>query len=232
MATIILIETTQATCSAALSVDGKVEVKHITSEPMQHATKLPTYIQDIIQHCKNSNLKIDAVAVSSGPGSYTGLRIATSTAKGVCYALDAKLIAIDTLTLIAHIAHQEIVKSANNSDYDIQPMVDARRMEVYTAKFNAQLQQTSDAEPLIIDEQTFANIDKPLYLCGDGAAKCGSMIQNENIRILRGIIPTADMLNDLAVRAYNEQRFEDVAYFEPFYLKEFQFTKSNKKPLA
>lgn len=218
----ILIETSAATCSAALVANNKIIKTFRSDEAMQHAVHLPQYMEEAMQIAKERGMKIDAVAVSGGPGSYTGLRIGVSTAKGLCYALGAKLVTVNTLNLIA----LEFV-SGNNvipADALVMPMIDARRMEVFTQSFGADATPLGDAEAKIIDENSFCDIEKPIYLCGSGAAKC-SVVKNTNVKIIDGVMPAAnDEMLKLAAEAFEAGRFEDVAYYEPFYLKEFYTT--------
>ncbi len=188
----------------------------MSNEAMQHATHLPIYIEAAIKLIKEKNITLDAVAVSSGPGSYTGLRIGVSTAKGLCYALGCKLIALNTLKIIATALRQNEPANAI-----ICPLIDARRMEVYTAMYDWNLNEISPAEAKIIDENSFTDIDRPIYFCGSGAEKCSKIIQNPNAHFDITIKPIANMMVELAEKAYSNQQFEDIAYYEPFYLKEF-----------
>ncbi len=188
----------------------------MSDEAMQHATHLPLYIEAAMKQIREQNISLDAVAVSSGPGSYTGLRIGVSTAKGLCYALECKLIAINTLKIIATELQDNIL--ANTI---ICPLIDARRMEVYTAMYDNTLKEISPAEAKIIDETSFADINHPIYFCGSGAQKCSTVIKNPNAQFITSVKPTANMMVKLAEDAYRNQQFEDVAYYEPFYLKEF-----------
>jgi len=218
----ILIETSAATCSAALVANNKIIKSFRTDEAMQHAVNLPRYVEEAMRIANENEIKIDAVAVSGGPGSYTGLRIGVSTAKGLCYATGAKLIAVKTLNLIASefIAnHKELPAEAL-----VVPMIDARRMEVFAQCFGADATPLAEAEAKIIDENSFDDIKRPLFLCGSGAAKC-SVVRNNYVNIDAEVMPTANVqMLKLAIEAYNEGRFEDVAYYEPFYLKEFYTT--------
>jgi tRNA threonylcarbamoyladenosine biosynthesis protein TsaB len=224
MANILLIETSAEICSVAIASDGKIINSQMSNGAMQHATHLPIYIETAMKLLKEQNITLDAVAVSSGPGSYTGLRIGVSTAKGLCYALGCKLIAIDTLKIIA-----TAFKQSEPANMIICPLVDARRMEVYTAMYDAELNQISPAEAKIIDENSFAEIDCPIYFCGSGAEKCSKVIQNPNANFDTTINPTANMMVDLAEEAYDNKQFEDVAYYEPFYLKEFYTPQKTQK---
>lgn len=218
----ILIETSAATCSAALVSNNKIIKSFRSDEQMQHAVHLPVFVQEAMQIARDEGIEIDAVAVSGGPGSYTGLRIGVSTAKGLCYALGAKLVAVNTLNLIAlefTATHSDIP-----ADAMVVPMIDARRMEVFTQPFSKDATPLGEAEAKIIDANSFADSNKPLYLCGSGAAKC-SVVINTNVRIIPDVNPAANenMLR-IAAEAFEKEQFEDVAYYEPFYLKEFYTT--------
>lgn len=216
MANILLIETSDEICSVAVACDGKIIGFQMSDEPMQHATHLPLYIEATMKLIKEKNITLDAVAVSGGPGSYTGLRIGVSTAKGLCYALGCKLIAIDTLKVIA-----TALKQSESANIIICPVIDARRMEVYTAMYDYALNQISPAEAKIIDENSFADIDRPIHFCGSGAEKCSNVIKNPNAKFTTLVKPIANMMVELAEEAYHNNQFQDVAYYEPFYLKEF-----------
>lgn len=222
MANILLIETSAEICSVAIESDGKILNIQMSNDAMQHATHLPVYIENAIKLIRQQNITLDAVAVSAGPGSYTGLRIGVSTAKGLCYAIGCKLIAIDTLKIIATSLQQDIPANAI-----ICPLIDARRMEVYTAMFDSNLNEISPAEAKIIDETSFSDINCPIYFCGSGAEKCSIVIKNPNAQFFTSVQPTANMMVSLAENAYRNNQFEDVAYYEPFYLKEFYTPQKN-----
>ena len=222
MANILLIETSAEICSVAIACDGKIINFQMSDEPMQHATHLPLYIEATMKLIKEKNITLDAIAVSGGPGSYTGLRIGVSTAKGLCYALGCKLIAVDTLKVIA-----TAFKQTEPANIIICPLIDARRMEVYTAMYDYSLNQISPAEAKIIDENSFADIDRPIYFCGSGAEKCSKVIKNSNAKFTTLVKPIANMMVELAEEAYNNNQFEDVAYYKPFYLKEFYTPQKN-----
>jgi tRNA threonylcarbamoyladenosine biosynthesis protein TsaB len=222
MANILLIETSAEICSVAIESDGKILNIQMSNDAMQHATHLPVYIEIAIKLIRQQNSTLDAVAVSAGPGSYTGLRIGVSTAKGLCYAIGCKLIAIDTLKIIATSLQQDIPANAI-----ICPLIDARRMEVYTAMFDSNLNEISPAEAKIIDETSFSDINCPIYFCGSGAEKCSTVIKNPNAQFFTSVQPTANMMVSLAENAYSNNQFEDVAYYEPFYLKEFYTPQKN-----
>ena len=213
MPNILLIETSAEICSVAIECDGDIVDLQESREAMQHASHLPRYIESAMKTISAKGIKLDAVAVSAGPGSYTGLRIGVSTAKGLCYALGCKLIAIDTLKTIASI-HQHTTGL-------ICPVIDARRMEVYTAMYDSNLNPISLAEAKIIDENSYADINQPICFCGSGAEKMSKVITNPHAKFDTEARPTATLMVKLAEEAYANQKFEDVAYYEPFYLKEF-----------
>lgn len=224
----LLIETSASICSAALAIDGKIISSYRNDEPMQHAIALPHFVEQALAEARNRNVSIEVIAVSGGPGSYTGLRIGVSTAKGLCYATGAKLVQVSTLQLIA----LRFTKGYNKlrSDAIIRPMIDARRMEVYTQSFTVGGQSCSEAETMIITPETFANENCSLYLCGSGASKCKNVVNNEKVFIIEGIEPIADeQMLILANEAVDNGCFEDVAYYVPFYLKEFYTTA---KPIS
>ena len=177
--------------------------------------------------------QLDAVAVSQGPGSYTGLRIGVSTAKGICFAADLPLMAIDTLEAMAYGMKEKLASQIGPDDLLI-PMIDARRMEVYASVFDANLNKINDTAALVIDEHSFEDLrkDHRLWLFGDGAPKLSKLFENQpNINIIDGFKPSAAYMKVLAERALQQQRFVDVAYFEPFYLKDFIAGKPHVKGL-
>ncbi len=216
MARILLIETATASLSVALSVDGKVTVQRIADSPRQQAALTAPLIKEVLD---SEGLKVkdcDAVCLSKGPGSYTGLRVGSSTAKGLCFGAGIPLIAVGTLdTIVAG------VKDAADF-HRIVPMIDARRMEVYCACFSPSGERLSEVEPLIIDENSFAGelSGGPVLFIGDGALKCRSVINSSNAHFREAFPMAADMAA-LAEKAFKEKRFENTAYFEPFYLKDF-----------
>jgi tRNA threonylcarbamoyladenosine biosynthesis protein TsaB len=221
MERIILIETSTALCSVALAEDGAVTAYRESSAPKAHASLTAVFIQELLSERELTLADCDAVCVSMGPGSYTGLRVGVSTAKGLCFGSGKPLLAVGTLdTLVA--------QAASDARFII-PMVDARRMEVYTAVFENGRQITETA-PAIIDENSFAEYleQGPCLFIGDGAGKCADVIKHPNATFCQ-CWPKASAMLEPALAAYKEKRFEDVAYFEPFYLKEFVATVSKKK---
>lgn len=226
MARILLIETSTALCSVALSEDGEIKAYRESSAPKAHASLTAVFVQEVLSENGCGLSDCEAVCVSMGPGSYTGLRVGVSTAKGLCFGSGKPLLAVGTLdTLTAK-------GMASGPDYII-PMVDARRMEVYTAVFKKSgngYVQITDTSPAIIDENSFSEIlaDGTVLFIGDGAGKCSDVIRHQNASFTQ-CCPDARSMAAPAEKAFNERDFKDVAYFEPFYLKEFVATVSKKK---
>ncbi|MCX2452143.1 tRNA (adenosine(37)-N6)-threonylcarbamoyltransferase complex dimerization subunit type 1 TsaB [Pedobacter sp. PLR] len=227
MITILQIETATQVCSAAISQDGKTIALKEEMASNIHAGSLTLFIQSVMDSAGLKFSELDAIAVSKGPGSYTGLRIGVSTAKGLCFALDKPLIAIDTLQMMAG----GFLKAESLQEGLVCPMIDARRMEVFTAVFDAQLDYVSPVEAKIIDEQSFESLltAQKVVFIGDGAAKCAETLQHENAHFSTANFNSAGNMSALAMAAYTRGKFEDVAYFEPFYLKDFVFTTPKKK---
>ena len=221
MERIILIETSTALCSVALAEEGNIVAYRESSAPKAHASLTAVFIQEMLSERGLTTADCDAVCVSMGPGSYTGLRVGVSTAKGLCFGSGKPLLAVGTL--------DTLVAQADSDARFIIPMVDARRMEVYTAVFENGIQLTETA-PVIIDENSFAEYleQGPCLFIGDGAGKCADVIKHPNASFCQ-CWPKASSMLSPAAAAYKEKRFEDVAYFEPFYLKEFVATVSKKK---
>lgn len=234
MALILNIETSTKVCSVCVSDDGNIIGVKESGEDKSHAKKLTVFIQDLLNE---TNLKIDdfdAVAISKGPGSYTGLRIGVSTAKGLCYAKDLHLIAINTLQAMAN---GIILKAEKNEisldDFEnaiLVPMIDARRMEVYSAFFNAQGKFVRNVEAEIIDENSYHDIlpKQKMIFFGDGSDKIKEVIQHENAIFVKDFDPSSAYMAKLSDQAYQNKNFENVAYFEPFYLKDFIATVPKK----
>ena len=230
MERLILIETSTALCSAALAEDGVITSYRESSAPKAHASLTAVFIQEMLEEKGLTIADCDAVCVSKGPGSYTGLRVGVSTAKGLCFGSSKPLIAISTLDIL--VAQSQIPEDLKY----IVPMVDARRMEVYAAVYEIagqagnDVRQITETAPAIIDENSYSDIlekGKVLFI-GDGAGKCADFIKHPNATFVQ-CWPKASAMLEPAMKAYKEKRFEDVAYFEPFYLKEFVATVSKKK---
>ncbi len=223
MERIILIETSTALCSAALAEDGVITSYKESSAPKAHASLTAVFIEEMLTERGLTLSDCNAVCVSMGPGSYTGLRVGVSTAKGLCFGSGKPLLAVGTL--------DTLVAQAENSGYKyVIPMIDARRMEVYTAVFTSDGQQITETAPAIIDENSFVQQleEGAVLFIGDGAGKCADVIRHPNAHFCQ-CHPKASAMLSPALKAYKEKRFEDVAYFEPFYLKEFVATVSKKK---
>lgn len=222
---ILCLETSTAVCSVSLVDNGNVIALRESLDGQNHAEKITVFIDEVMKETGVAYKDLDAVATSMGPGSYTGLRIGVSAAKGLCYAMEKPLIAIDTLAAMANgfVSNQ---LSAFNFQLStiLCPMIDARRMEVYTAFFNEKLEKISDTEALIVDENSFMELkqNNHLYLFGDGADKLADLFENEdNITVVEKFHCSAAYMAKLADEAFKNKQFVDVAYFEPFYLKNF-----------
>lgn len=217
MALILAIETTTKNCSVALFNKGiLLQLKEEYSDSYSHAENLTLFINEVLIKENSSINKLDAIAVSKGPGSYTGLRIGTSTAKGLCYSSGIPLIAISTLKAMA-------LGVSGNQEYDFYcPMIDARRMEVFAAIFDDENNQVRDIMADVVDANIYKEyLDKKVLFFGDGAMKCQEMIKHKNATYLEGIFPSAKNMGILLNQKFENKDFEDVAYFEPFYLKDF-----------
>lgn len=228
MSCILNIETSTNVCSVALSQDGICLYEDVNMEGPSHAQVLAGYVKDAVSFADSHAIPIDTIAISKGPGSYTGLRIGVSEAKGVAYGRDAKLLSVPTLKLLTVpilLGHEELPEDAL-----LCPMIDARRMEVYCALYDRALNEVVQTQALVIDSDSFKDyLDKqPIYFMGNGADKCVETIQHPNAHFIKNIVPRAKNMIPLAEMAMAKEQFEDVAYFEPFYLKEFVATKSKK----
>ena len=228
MSCILNIETSTNVCSVALSQDGVCLYEDVNMEGPSHAQVLAGYVKNAVSFADSHAIPIDAIAISKGPGSYTGLRIGVSEAKGVAYGRDAKLLSVPTLKLLTVpilLGHEELPEDAL-----LCPMIDARRMQVYFALYDRALNEVVQTQALVIDSDSFKDyLDKqPIYFMGNGADKCVETIQHPNAHFIKNIVPRAKNMIPLAEMAMAKEQFEDVAYFEPFYLKEFVATKSKK----
>ena len=214
---ILNIETSTKACSVALfNNENLIFLKEHASEDYSHSETLSTYISNIIKESGISFIDLSAIAVSMGPGSYTGLRIGISTAKGLCYALNIPLISISTLQAMA----VGIVKDSNADLYC--PMIDARRMEVYSAFYDSSNNIVRDVQADVVDEQTYKEqLEKNIIFFGDGAEKLKDIIVHKNTKFIDGFFPSAIHMGGLAFNKFKQNHFEDVAYFEPYYLKDF-----------
>ena len=225
---ILLIETSTALCSTALVSDGVVVEYRESAEPRAHASMTAVFVKEMLDSRGITLSDCDAVCVSKGPGSYTGLRVGVSTAKGLCFGAKKPLMAVGTLDiLVAQATDEGLVPEGCRF---IVPMVDARRMEVYSAVFTPDGKQLTETEPCIVDCSSFAGYleQGPVLFIGDGAAKCEPVLNHPNACFAQ-CSPKASAMIRPALEAYNEKRFENTAYFEPFYLKQFVATVSAKK---
>lgn len=228
---ILSIETATSVCSVAVSEDEKVIYEQVNTEGPSHASLLGVFVQEALDFLKEKGIRLDAVAVSSGPGSYTGLRIGVSEAKGLCYGLGIPLIAIDTLKVMAMNA---LRKEEVGADDLLCPMIDARRMEVYAEIYDAQLNVVRPVAADIVDETSYGEFlsKRKVWFFGNGASKCQNSLTNANAGFLAGVYPTASEMTKLAAEAYRNKEFVDAAYYEPFYLKEFVATIPKNKVLS
>ena len=215
---ILNIETATKQCSVSVSKNNElIALRELAEENFNHAEKLHVFIEEVMTESNIKLSDLNAVSVSKGPGSYTGLRIGVSTAKGLCYALDIPLIAIDTLQIIA--------KQIQISEGIIQPMIDARRMEVFTASFDKKHQIVGQTKALVLDENSFEDIQEKIHFIGDGAEKSEAVLKSERFVFYSHLkYPSAKEMVELSYDAYLNKKFEDVAYFEPYYLKDFMLT--------
>lgn len=223
MALILNLETATKNCSVSLSKDGRcLSIKEENDGNYSHAEKLHVFIDELLKEQQLTVSDLDAIAVGKGPGSYTGLRIGVSTAKGLAYAANLPLISISTLKTLAT---SVFVKNGL-----LVPMLDARRLEVYSAIFDSQYNLVREVEAQIIDEHSFEELlnEQPITFLGDGAAKCKDIIQHPNATFVENKFPSTQEMCVLAEEKFKTKDFEDVAYFEPFYLKDFVVTPSKK----
>ena len=254
--TTIALDSSTDVCSAALLQDGKVIAERCNLTGSNHAALLPAYVQELqaslsasASSCSNeAKPALDAIVLSEGPGSYTGLRIAASLAKGLCYGLEIPLLAAPTLAVIAHAAlNTQPISPSEKGAGDVTqhptlicPMIDARRMEVYCTMYDTNLRVVQPLAAKVIDEQSFADLlaDHDIYFCGNGADKCRSVISHPHAHWIDGILPTGTAAGQLAHAYRNNPELvrtvagKDIAYFEPNYLKEFVAAPSHVKGLT
>lgn len=230
MKAILHIETSTPVCSVALSLDGGILYEKISYEGPSHAALVGVYVQEALDVLRAEGLQLSAVAVSSGPGSYTGLRIGVSVAKGLCFGFGIPLISIPTLKLMA----LEAVKRNGGVDSLYCAMLDARRMEVYAAIFDKNLNEVRAVSADIIDANSYSAYLEKEKVCffGNGSDKCKTVLTLPNAEFIYGVVPQAANMLALAEEKYGKGDFENVAYYEPFYLKEFQATKAKNKVLG
>lgn len=220
MSCILNIETSTDVCSVSVSQDGACIFSQEDHEGPNHAVKLGTFVDEALSFADSHAIPLDAVAVSCGPGSYTGLRIGASMAKGICFDQDLKLIAVPTLELMAVpvLLREEVEEGAL-----LCPMIDARRMEVYSAVYDRALHEVRGIQADVVDAETYREyLDRgPVYFFGNGAEKCMEVINHPNARLIKGVEPLAKWMFPIAERRIAQEKYEDVAYFVPFYLKDF-----------
>jgi len=225
VAYILNIETSTTNCSVSLSFEGEtLALKEDYDNNYSHAERLHMYIDEVLKQANIEASKIQAIAVSKGPGSYTGLRIGVSAAKGLCFALGKPLIAISTLQALAH--------QVSVSEGIIIPMLDARRLEVYSAIFDNNYNRIRETQAQVLDETSFQNYleKEKVTFIGNGVAKTKELISHANASFIEGKLPSANEMSQLAYNKYKKNDIEDVAYFEPYYLKDFVAGKP-KKPM-
>lgn len=228
MAVILNIDTSTDVCSVALSAEGMILNHHEDFTGRNHAALLSDFIKEAMDHLHAHEMRLDAVAVSLGPGSYTGLRIGLSEAKGLAYALNIPLIGIDTLQLLS----VDVMFNNEVSDKTIFiPMIDARRMEVFTGAFSMALEPIIPEGPVILDENSFVGLldtDAELLFFGNGSTKAKNVIKGSNVRFIDGVVPLAVNMLALSEKAFMQREFIDLAYSTPNYLKEFQASTPKK----
>lgn len=224
MACILHLETSTTVCSVALSEDRALLYTKEDFDGPSHAVTLGVFVDDVLSMADSAGKHIDAVALSCGPGSYTGLRIGASMAKGICYGRNLPLIALPTLQVLSV---PVLLDDALPEDALLCPMIDARRMEVYSAIYDRALRPLKDVSADIIGTESYREFldEHPVWFFGNGAAKCAEVISHPNARFLTGTHPLARWMFPLAEKAFAAEAFADVAYFEPFYLKEFVATQ-------
>lgn len=230
MALILSLETSTTVCSVALHNNGKLVASAEMHKEQSHASKLAVLIDQVVKLADIPMSAIQAIAVSEGPGSYTGLRIGVSTAKGLCFALDIPLLSVGTLSLLAK---QIQLKTILDNAW-LCPMIDARRMEVYCQMFDSEMNALQTIEAKVIDEESFKESlsNHKIIFFGDGAAKCKSVITHSNAFFISDIVPSAKELGILASEKFSRNEFENLVTFEPFYLKEFLIKKPVDKDSA
>lgn len=233
MNAILNIDTSTTVCSVALFSDGECIASRVDDSGNSHSRVIGVFTRDIMAEAEKRGCKIVAVALSIGPGSYTGLRIGTSFAKGLCYGLEIPLIAIPTLKIMASAVAKRLKKEGRDTDALLCPMIDARRMEVYSAIYDMNLSEVEPTNANIIDAQSLSHLlsEKKIYLFGNGSGKCKEIINSNNAIFIDGITPLATDMAEMAQKAYCNKEFADLAYFEPFYLKDFIATKPKNRVL-
>lgn len=221
------IESATEGCSVAVSEEGHLLFEKSDYISRNNAVTLGVFVDEALSLVDSRGIRLEAVAVSEGPGSYTGLRVGVSMAKGICYARDLKLISVSTLKLlcVSTLLHEELPE-----DVLLCPQIDARRMEVYSAIYSKSLDMVREIRADIVDEKTYLDYleNHPVYFLGNGSSKCKDIINHPNAHFIENIVPEAKWMFPLAERSFNEEKFCDVAYFEPYYLKDFIAVKPKK----
>jgi len=221
MAIVLNLETATTNCSVSIAKNGElVALKEFDSASYSHAEQLHIFIEDVLKDASLSLSELEAIAVSKGPGSYTGLRIGVSAAKGLCFSLDLPLIAVPTL--------ESMAQQAKDVNFDfVIPVIDARRMEVYSCVFDAKLNEIRGTKAEIIDENSFAAYAAKgsVLILGNGAEKCKELLKNNNFNFDTTCVPSAEQMALLSFEKFKVSDFENVAYFEPYYLKDFILQK-------
>lgn len=231
MPNILCIDTSTDICSVVLGSEDGVLFERESREGRDHSSKAGVFVDEILKEAKTIGIeKPDAIAVCSGPGSYTGLRIGVSLAKGLCYGYDIPLVVVDSLQVMA----REVADTVElEEDAVLCPMIDARRMEVYVSLWSSSMNLQCAPEAKIIDESSYGEfVSKPFYYFGTGAEKCQELLSGDNFKLIPAIMPMAHTLLVPALDRFSAGQFEDVAYCEPFYLKQFQTTVSKKNLLG
>jgi len=236
MAVLLLIETATPVCSVAITKDKQLLALRESQEKNIHSSQITIFIQEAIKETGMTMDQLDAIAISKGPGSYTGLRIGTSSAKGLCYALDKPLIAVPTLQAMANGGKDHLQEIQGKCDNNVLlcPMIDARRMEVYTAIYDTSLREISGTSAEIITEQSFETFfkDNCLLFFGNGADKCIELFKDQKKAVfINDFLVSSKYMMTLAEQAFHNNEFEDLAYFEPYYLKDFIAGKPRVKGL-
>ncbi len=235
MAKILCLETATEVCSVALVVDGKIADFKEDLNGQSHSKLLTLYIDEVLKENQLKASDLDAIAISGGPGSYTGLRIGVSASKGLAYAADIPIISISSLQAMADYVqeNQTELKIKLGPNNVLQPMIDARRMEVYTMPCNIKAEQLDEVHAKIIDEESYAEVTtNKLFYFGNGASKCEKVLKNPNAVYVENVYASAKNMKNIAIRKFRNEEFEDLAYFEPFYLKEFIATTPKKNILG
>lgn len=227
MALILAIESATSVCSTSLFENGDLLDSNEVNQPNAHSSLLSVMVDELLSRNNLRSNQLQAIAISEGPGSYTGLRIGASLAKGICFASDLKLITVNTLDSIAYNAKG--LYKGTDEDFYIIPMIDARRMEVYTKVLDSDFNNWKEIKAMVIEEDSFATflLEQKCIFCGDGAEKCKDIITSPNA-VFVDALATSRTMGIIAEAKFQKREFANVAYFEPFYLKEFQATVPKK----